>query len=162
MAKRECHREEYLQLADVTHKTAIISWGSFFFRIKDKKGTLRLVDDSDLDHVHPPRRQPIGANSEPYGPAVVTVRDAATGEVAAVVGTSSANYVRVAGLIPDTEYVYQVTVNDEPWADGELLDWVVEGDECGLAAGGGKYDNRFRTHAHPVEPAPLTFAVLGD
>ncbi len=162
MAKGEFHREEYLQLADVTHKTAIISWGSFFFRIKDKKGTLKLVDDSDLDHVHPPRTQTIGARSEAYGAAVVTVRNAATGEVAAVVGTSTANYVRVAGLMPDTEYVYEVMVNDEPWADGELLDWVVKGEECGLAAIGGKYDNRFRTHAHPVVSAPLTFAVLGD
>ena len=162
MAKGEFHREEYLQLADVTHKTAIISWGSFFFRIKDKQGTLKLVDDSDLDHVHPPRRQTIGAQSEPYGKAVVTVRNAATGEVAAVEGTISANYVRITGLIPDTEYIYQVTVNDEPWAEGELLDWVVQGEQGGLAAVGGKYDNRFRTHAHPVEPAPLAFAVLGD
>jgi tartrate-resistant acid phosphatase type 5 len=162
MAKGEFHREEYLQLADVTHKSAIISWGSFFFRIKDKKGTLKLVDDGDLDHVHPPRSQTIGARSEPYGTAVVTVRDAATGEVAAVEGTKSANFVRVSGLLPDTEYRYEVTVNDEPWADGELLDWVVQDEGGGLAALGGRYDNRFRTHAHPVEPAPLTFAVLGD
>jgi hypothetical protein len=25
----------------------------------------KLVDDSDLDHVHPPRRETIGARSEP-------------------------------------------------------------------------------------------------
>jgi tartrate-resistant acid phosphatase type 5 len=162
MAKGEFHREEYLQLADVTYKTAIISWGSFFFRIKDKKGSLKLVDDGDLDHVHPPRRQTIGARSEPYGAAVVTVRDAATAEVVAVERTSSANYVRVAGLLPDTEYLYEVTVNGEPWGDGELLDWVVQGDERGLAEVGGRYDNRFRTHPHPTVPAPLTFAVLGD
>ena len=162
MAKGEFHREEYLQLADVTHKTAIISWGSFFFRIKDKKGTLKLVDDSDLDHVHPPRHQTIGAQSETYGPAVVTVRDAVTGEVVAVEGTTTTNHVRITGLIADTEYTYRVTVNGEPWGEGELLDWVVVDGEGGLAAMGGTYDNRFRTHVHPVESAPLTFAVLGD
>ena len=75
--------------------TAIITWGSFFFRIKDKNGTLKLVDDSDLDHVHPPRHQTIGAQSESYGPAVVTVRDAVTGEVVAVEGTTTTNHVRI-------------------------------------------------------------------
>src|SRR5688572_28294698 len=121
MAKGEFHREEYLQLADVTHKTAIISWGSFFFRIKDRKGTLKLVDDGDLDHVHPPRRQTIGAQSEPYGAAVVTVRDALTGEIAAVAATTTANHVQITGLVADTEYTYRVTVNGEPWGEGELL-----------------------------------------
>src|SRR5688572_33178099 len=115
MAKGEFHREEYLQLADVTHKTAMISWGSFFFRIKDKKGTLKLVDDGDLDHVHPPRHQTIGARSEPYGAAVVEVRDAVTGELAAVASTTVANHVRITGLTADTEYVYRVSVNGEPW-----------------------------------------------
>src|SRR5688572_3125221 len=162
MAKGEFHREEYLQLADVTHKTAMISWGSFFFRIKDKRGALKLVDDGDLDHVHPPRHQTIGARSEPYGPAVVTVRDAVTGEVAAAAATATTNHVRITGLIPDTEYNYQVTVNGEPWGGGELLDWVVQDGKGGLAAIGGAYDNRFRTHAHPVVSTPLVFAVLGD
>ena len=162
MAKGEFHREEYLQLADVTHKTAILSWGSFFFRINDKKGTLKLVDDGDLDHVHPPRHQTIGARSEPYGAAVVEVRDAATGELAALASTTSANHVRLTGLTADTEYVYRVIVNGEPWGEGELLDWVVEDGKGGLAAMGGAYDNRFRTHAHPVVPTPLVFAVLGD
>ena len=34
----------------------------------------KLVDDDDLDFVHPPRRTTIGAESEPYGPATVEVR----------------------------------------------------------------------------------------
>jgi tartrate-resistant acid phosphatase type 5 len=162
MAKGEFHREEYLQLADVTYKTAIISWGSFFFRIKDKRGDFKLVDDSDLDRVHPPRRQTIGAHSEPYGDAVVEVRETATGEVAAVAATSLTNYVRITGLTADTEYSYRVMVNGEPWAEGELFDWVVEHGAGGLAPVGGRYDNRFRTHAHPTVSTPLAFAVLGD
>lgn len=162
MAKREFHREEYLQLADVTHKSAIVSWGSFFFRIKDKRGGFKLVDDSDLDRIHPPRHQTIGARSEPYGDAVVEARVAGTDEIAAVAMTSATNWVRLTGLLPDTEYTYNVTVNGEPWAAGELLDWATDGDDGGLAALGGVYDNRFRTHAHPTASAPLTFAVLGD
>ncbi len=162
MAKGEFHREEYLQLADVSQKTAIISWGSFFFRIKDKRGDFKLVDDSDLDRVHPPRRQTIGAHSEPYGDAVVEVREAATGAIAAVAATTLTNHVRITGLTPDTEYTYRVVVNGEPWGAGELLDWVVADGAAGLAPLGGRYDNRFRTHAHPTVSTPLAFAVLGD
>ena len=37
----------------------------------------KLIDDSDLRFVHPPRRESIGARSDPYGPARVNVYDAA-------------------------------------------------------------------------------------
>ena len=161
MGKGEFHREEYLQLADVTHKTAIVSWGSFFFRIKDKKGTLKLVDDGDLDHVHPPRHQTIGARSEPHGAAVVEVGrgDWRTRGRGLHHGVQSRPDHRT-----DGRHRVRLSGHRQRRAlgEGELLDWVVQDGKGGLAAIGGAYDNRFRTHAHPVVSTPLVFAVLGD
>ena len=31
----------------VTHKSALIAWGAFYFRV-DQQGTWKLVDDDDL------------------------------------------------------------------------------------------------------------------
>jgi len=161
----EFQAEPYIYLAGLTHKSALIAWGAFFFKIKGRSddGRFKLVDDNDLDHIHPPRHQTMGASSEPFGQAVVEVREAVTGEVANVVETSTANHVLVTGLLPDTEYTYKITVNMEEWAAGERRDWVAKDDEAqGLEKSGRSYDNRFRTHPHPEISAPLTFAVLGD
>src|SRR6188768_3831068 len=62
----EFHSEPYLHLAGLTHKSALIAWGAFYFRIKGRDGEFKLVDDSSLKKVHPPRKQTIGSSSEPY------------------------------------------------------------------------------------------------
>jgi len=161
----EFHQEQYIYLAGLTHKSALITWGAFFFKIKGKSDDQRfkLVDDGDLKHINPPRHQTIGASSEPFGVAVVEVRDAVSGEIAAKAATDSSNHVLVTGLLPDTEYTYKITIDGEEWAAGERRDWVVKDDENkGLEKSGRSYDNRFRTHPHPERAAALTFAVLGD
>ena len=159
----EFHAEPYVYLAGLTHKAALIAWGGFYFRVRDQKsdGSWKLVDDRDLEHVHPPRRESIGARSEPYGPAKVEVFDA-SGTLVSSAETATTNHVWVPGLAPDTEYTYRVIVNGEVWGDGERRDWVSGSDGQGLFRTGRRYENRFRTHPHPEESASLTFAVLGD
>lgn len=158
----EFHSEPFLHLAGLTHKAALIAWGAFYFKVKGSDGSFKLVDDGDLDHVHPPRHQTIGARSEPYGKAVVEVFDSSN-KVVASASTVTENYCWVPGLQPDTEYSYRVIVNDEEWAEGERRDWVA-GDKMGLKKIGSRYKNVFRTHPDPTKPAaePLTFAVIGD
>lgn len=161
----EFHAEPYIHLAGLTHKSALIAWGAFYFRIKNRHDNdrFKLIDDRDLVHIHPPRHQTIGASSEPYGEAIVEVHDVATNERVSVVGTRTTNHVLVTGLSPDTEYRYQITVNGEAWAAGERRDWIaIDNNTQGLIRSGRSYDNRFHTHPHPEITAPLCFAVLGD
>jgi len=70
----EFHAEPYLHLAGLSHKSALVAWGAFYFRVSSK-GAWKLVDDADLKYVHPPRKDSIGACSAPYGPARVEVYD---------------------------------------------------------------------------------------
>src|SRR5262245_13735158 len=69
------HSEPYLQVAGLSHKSALIAWGAFFFRLKNKENSQirELVDDSDLRRVNPPRDETVGARSESYGAARVRV-----------------------------------------------------------------------------------------
>ena len=159
----EFHAEPYLYLAGLTHEAALIAWGGFYFRVRDQKldGDLKLVDDGDLKHVHPPRKQTIGASSEPYGSARVEVFDS-SGALAGSVETTTANHAWVTGLSSNTEYTYRVVVNDEEWGAGERRDWMAGPEGQGLKRIGRSYDNRFQTHPDPEQPAPLTFAALGD
>jgi tartrate-resistant acid phosphatase type 5 len=159
----EFHAEPFLHLAGLTHKSALITWGAFFFRVKESEGHFKLVDDGDLKHVNPPRHHTIGAKSEPYGEARVDVFDR-LGNVVASAATTTTNHCWVTGLEPDTEYKYRVIVNGEEWAAGERRDWVENDGKMGLTRIGNSYDNRFRTHPDPTRPAetPLTFAVFGD
>jgi hypothetical protein len=155
------HFEPYVVLAAVTHKSALLSWGGFYFTFRHEDGPWKVVDDSDLDRVHPPRRSSIGAKSDPYGRARVDVLDAG-GVVVAFGETTTANHVFVAGLEPDTEYTYRVVVNGHPWAEGPRRDWSIAAGRKGMVESGRVYVNRFRTHPHPGKPAPLTFAAIGD
>ena len=167
----EFHAEPYLHLAGLSHKSALITWGAFYFKTKSRhadptgqsrKAEWKLVDDSDLRHVHPPRRESIGARSDPYGPARVNVYDA-SGALAATSFTETTNFCWVTGLTPNTQYRYEVVVKDECWGDGERWDWA-RGAEQGLVQRGGRYVNTFCTHPDPVaEPAgSFTFMVIGD
>ncbi len=56
----EFHAEPYIYLPTVTHESALVAWGAFYFRVTSK-GTWKLVDDADLKYVHPPRKDSIGA-----------------------------------------------------------------------------------------------------
>ena len=60
----EFHAEPYIYLPAISHKSALVAWGAFCFRV-NSSGEMKLVDDSDLKHVHPPRRDTIGARSAP-------------------------------------------------------------------------------------------------
>jgi tartrate-resistant acid phosphatase type 5 len=154
----EFHAEPYIYLPAITHKSALVAWGAFYFKVRSS-GEMKLVAAKDLEHVHPPRRDSIGARSAAYGPAQVEVRDA-TGRTVAVARTDGANHCWVSGLEPDTQYSYQVRVKDEEWAAGERWDWSPERKAL---VHGGRYDNRFRTNPEPTSPAAsLSFAVIGD
>jgi hypothetical protein len=157
----EFHAEPYVHLAGVSPTAALVAWGAFYFRVRSN-GQWKLVADRDLVRVHPPRRDSIGVRSTPYGTARVNVHDR-DGNLAATTTTETTNWCRIAGLAPDTEYTYEVLVNDEVWAEGERYDWQ-PGAEQGLVKTGGQYTNRFRTHPAANEPlgGGVTFAVIGD
>lgn len=157
------YSEPFLTLAGLTHKSALIAWGAFYFRVRKEENEFKLVDDDDLDNVHPPRHQTVGARSEPYGRATVEVMDS-TNTVVSTAFTETANHCWVTGLAADTEYTYRVIVNGEEWASGERRNWERLGNEMGLGPKRKPYQNRFRTHPDPTKPsnAPFTFAVIGD
>ena len=157
------YSEPFLNLAGLTHKSALIAWGAFYFRVRNNEDEFKLVDDKDLDHVHPPRRETVGARSEPYGSARVEVMDS-SGSVVATGFTETANHCWVTGLAADTEYTYRVMVNNEQWASGPRRNWERTGGKMGLGPKSKPYQNRFRTHPDPTKPSdePFTFAVIGD
>jgi tartrate-resistant acid phosphatase type 5 len=155
----EFHAEPYIYLPAVTHKSALVAWGAFYFRTTTR-GTSKLIDDHDLQYIHPPRKDSIGAKSAPYGPARVEVYDMA-GALVSVAKTEVANHCWLPGLKPDTKYLYKVFVKDEEWAAGERWDWSPN--DKALIQAGNRYDNRFCTNPDPTVPAAsLTFAVMGD
>jgi hypothetical protein len=123
--------EPFLVLAGLSHKSALITWGAFYFRVKGSEGDFKLVDDGSLKNVHPPRHESIGARSEPYGPARVEVFKGSGSLVSTAVAMGT-NHCWVTGLEPDTEYTYRVLVNDEEWGAGQRRDWVIDGDRSGL------------------------------
>ena len=154
----EFHAEPYIYLPAVSHKSALVAWGAFYFRVKSD-GRTKLVGPEDLDNIHPPRKDSIGATSATYGPAKVEVFDA-TGVMVASSSTTTTNHCWVTGLSPDTEYTYRVTVKGEIWAEGERWNWSAEAQAL---VQGGRYENRFRTNPEPTSAAAeLSFAVLGD
>ena len=115
----EFHAEPYVYLAGLSHKSALIAWGAFYFRTTTD-ATAKLVDDDDLQWVHPPRCDSIGSRSKPYGPAEVEVRD----ESGTIVATAMTNGSTLPyfGLQADTRYTYTVPVNPS-WAPSIRWDW---------------------------------------
>ncbi|MCI0489321.1 MAG: metallophosphoesterase [Blastocatellia bacterium] len=172
MAKgsKQLHLEEYLYLPGLTHNSAIIAWGGFYFKVKGDpdEGKWEIVDDSGLPRTDRSRPGSIGVRAKPYGPqAKVYVFEAGTPPRQPIY-VGNANYAWVRGLAPDTEYRYRVLVQDEAgneteWGAGPLRDWGFKGERGGLYEKGGKYENRFRTFPAPDASVPdLTFAILGD
>lgn len=154
------HSEPYIYLAGLTHESALIAWGAFYFRTR-ANGLAKLVDDEDLQWVHPPRCDSIGCRSKPYGPAEVEVRDS-SGALVACAMTNECNHAAISGLKPDTTYTYTVRVKHEEWASGLRWDW--DPDSHSLVQDGRAYVNEFRTLPDPSLPlsGPFTFAVIGD
>ena len=156
----EFHAEPYVYLAGLSHNSALIAWGAFYFKTHTN-GRAKLVDDADLQWVHPPRCDSIGCRSKPYGPAEVEVRDE-TGKLVACAKTNLTNHCAIAGLSPDTRYTYTVKVKHEVWGAGVRWDW--DAASQGLVQRNGLYRNEFRTFPDPHRPltGPFTFAVMGD
>src|SRR5215203_126974 len=155
----EFHAEPYVYLPAVTHKSALVAWGAFYFRTT-RRGTWKIVDDDDLKYVHPPRKDSIGAQSAPYGPARVEVYDSA-GALVTVAKTEVSNHCWLPGLKPDTKYTYKVFVKNQEWGEGERWDWSAK--DSALIQAGNRYDNTFRTNPDPTQPSgSLSFAVIGD
>ena len=156
----EFHAEPYVYLAGLSHKSALIAWGAFYFKVRSD-GRHKMVDDEDLQWVHPPRRESIGCQSDPYGPARVEVHDA-SGALVASAMTNCANHCAISGLQPNTRYRYTVTVKHEIWGQGVRWDWdplrqaLVQEDHV--------YRNEFRTFPDPQAPIvePFSFVVIGD
>ena len=140
------HAEPYIYLPEINHRSVLVAWGAFYFRVRSD-GQMKLVDEDDLDHVHPPREDTVGARSAPYGPARVEVFDA-TGTLVAAAQTQTTNHCWVTGLQPDTEYTYHVIVKNEHWAEGVRWDWSPEGKA--LVRGG--------TYTTGFEPIPILWS----
>lgn len=163
------HGEPYVCLAGLTHDSALVSWGAFYFRVKEKDGSYKLLDAEDME---PALRETIGKRSTPYGPARVVVREAASGLEVAAARVYDANHCWVAGLRPETEYTYEVFVTptrkrsadgaEEQWGKGQRWDWGFPNGKPSLYPGG-EYNNRFRTFPDPADSTPaFSFAVIGD
>lgn len=158
----ETRFEPFVHLVDVGPDRALVAWGGFWFARDDPAGRWRVLGDEHLGEVDPGRTASIGADSQPYGSAVVEVLDDA-GAVVARTATAERNHVWVEGLSPDTRYRYRIGVDGRPWADGERWDWgPVPRGGLDLRPGGRCYTLAFRTHPAPDRSAPLDFAVLGD
>lgn len=156
----EFHAEPYVYLAGLSHKSALIAWGAFYFKVRSD-GRAKLVDDHDLQWVHPPRCESIGSRSSPYGPATVEVHDE-TGALVASALTNTCNHCAVSGLKANTRYTYTVTVKHEVWGSGERWDWDPR--RAGLVQDGRVYRNEFRTLPDPMLPLdePFSFIAIGD
>ena len=142
-------REEYLYLPHLQTDSAIIAWGSFYFR--------------DVKRRPISRRDTIGLRSHPYtkqGELVcVEVRDVAD-QLVQKCYTEEENHIQVCNLVPDTRYRYRVLFPDREWGAPPLRDWVSR--ESGLVEAGNKYTNEFRTFPAGEITAPISFAVIGD
>lgn len=151
------HFESFVHLADVTDTSVLVGWGGFSLQETDD-GWI-VVDDDNLGTSRRRRGGTIGAESPPYGAAVVEVLGEG-GEVVASATCDDVNHAWVEGLQPDTAYRYRVSVDGEPWAAGERQDWDV--DTGRPVASGRSYDLRFRTHPPRDTAVPVTFLAFGD
>ena len=147
-------------MAGLTHKSALIAWGAFYFKTRTD-GRAKLVDDHDLQWIHPPRCDTIGCTSKPYGPARVEVRDDSGALVASAL-TNTHNHAAISGLQPNTRYTYSVTVKHELWGAGVRWDW--DPLRQGLLQQDRVYRHEFRTLPDPQTrlTEPFSFVVIGD
>lgn len=169
------HREEFLMVAHLTHDTAMIAWGAFFFEQERSEADARgffdykLLDDDDLrkkDRMKPwpvRRNGSIGQDAESYGAARVRIRTADTDWEDAWSG--SATHCTITGLSPNTRYWYQVEVEGTAWGQAPRT-FIVHDFNRGKfrdADAGQPYLYSFQTFPLPDQPTPpFTFAIIGD
>ena len=104
----EFHAEPYVYLPALSHRSALVAWGAFYFR-SNTKGRFKLVDDHDLKYIHPPRKDSIGAQSAPYGPARVEVYDTAGG-LAAAATTAGVRFSRSLKIHTERKIVIKTSI----------------------------------------------------
>ncbi|HEX8694686.1 MAG TPA: metallophosphoesterase family protein [Longimicrobium sp.] len=162
------HREEFLLLPHLSHDSALIAWGAFFFD-PEPDGEHELIDHEDLARPDIGRRRGcIGLETESYGGATVRVTRLAAGgapaETRDLPVPGGRNHLLVTGLRPDTRYAYEVRVDGRPWG-ATPSDFAREGSgrDVRLSPAAWRYRNEFTTFPDPHgPPVPVTFAVLGD
>jgi len=168
MGDKRIHFEQYVYLPALTHDSAIVAWGGFYFKVKtdDGKEKWKLLEDEDIPDRDPARPGSIGMNSKLCGPAAeVQVVNTQTGETRTV-SVEGANHAEIRGLQADTEYLYRVTVFDQSgaaveWGSGQRLDWNSATGRMEPAHQ--PYDNRFKTFPAPgADVSQLNFVVIGD
>jgi len=138
-------REPYVQLIDVTREAALIAWGHFDLVQSERGWRSSSIDET------------IGARAVPLGRAAVEVLDT-DGTVVSRATTDEANHVWVGELKPATTYRYRVTVDGEPWGEGERYDWS----PTGLKPPSRPPRYQLRTHPESDRPDPITFLAVGD
>ena len=107
---------EHLHVAGVS-ASALISWGAFYFRVRGRGGW-KLVDDRDRPRASAAQRQhwrPL-RSLRPCAGHRLRPRRSGRGDRAC----ETTNWCHLTGLTPDTPYTYEVVVNDEIWAEGDL------------------------------------------
>ena len=146
------HSEPYIYLAGLSHKSALIAWGAFYFKLKDSGAIEKLVDDDDLDFVHPPGTRPSALNPSPTDLHVQ--RSACRRPIVATSFTETVNHCWVTGLEPDTGLRDSITVKGDEWAKDERWVWdrATEG-ACGSSA------TAIATHFAPFRIRWLPFRV---
>lgn len=157
----DLHREDFVQLVDLSHDRVLVGWGAFWFRRDEEQQRWNILDDSELREAVG-RHTSIGHSAEPYGAARVEVLDS-SGAVVAEAATDDRCWAWVEGLGSDTEYRYRVLVDGEEWAAGQRWDSLPSPLGGYELQPGASYDLRFRTFPDPDVPTPpVRFVAMGD
>ena len=168
MGDKRIHFEQYLHLPALTHDSAIVAWGGFYFEVEtdDDEEKWKLLEDEKIPDRDPTRPGSIGLNSKLCGPAAeVELINTQSGETRTIF-VEDANHAVIRELQPDTEYRYRVAVLDNngartEWAGGPLNNWNSATKRMEQTAQ--PYDNRFRTFPAPdADVSRLSFVVIGD
>ncbi|MFY9227119.1 MAG: metallophosphoesterase [Blastocatellia bacterium] len=148
--------EEYIYLAGLTHNTALIAWGKFFF---DNSG--KAIDQG--------AKETIGARSDAFAQphAKVSITNLSTNEERVII-CSGGNFCLAKGLTPDTKYKYKIEVpqgnNLREWASHQHRTYDLEKKRMVLpnSSEQRRYDNQFETFPDPQTSKKLKFIVMGD
>ena len=152
------HFEPYLYLAGLTHKSALIAWGGFYFKVaRDEDGPGSSSTTATSTRVHPPRSSSIGANSDPYGHARVEVLRRG-GRAWSRCGETTHRQPLLGGRAWSRTRVYTYRVLRERPTSGRPGRGATGSSAEARRAGawwrsGRVYDNRFRTQPAPGAPA---------
>ena len=154
----EFHAEPYIYLPEINHRSVLVAWGAFYFRVRSD-GQMKLVDDDYLDHIHPPREDTVGARSATYGPARVEVFDA-TGTLVADAQTQTTNHCWVTGLQPDTDVHLPSHCKERPVGRRGAVGLVARGE--GAHPWRHLHEPVSNQSRSSVAASSLEFAIIGD